>query len=321
MLTRRHLAWSALLAALALWPASGPRAQGAPPAPERLPVVASFSILGDLVREVGGDRVALKVLVGPNGDAHVYTPTPADARALTEARLVFVNGLKFEGWMDRLVKSSGAKAALVTASKGVRTVTSERPQDKGRHAKDSHGHDHRGAADPHAWHSIANAKVYVTNIRDALAEADPAGRPAYEANARDYTARLDALEAKVRTALGRLPPDRRRIVTSHDAFGYLADAYGLAFVAPRGVSTEAEATARDVARLITQIRRERIVAVFLENVTDSRLIGQIARETGARIGGTLYSDALTEPGEPAPTYIAMMRHNITELTRALGPAS
>jgi zinc/manganese transport system substrate-binding protein len=278
-------------------------------APERLKVVATFSILSDFVRNVGGDRIDLVTLVGPDGDAHVYSPTPTDGRRLAEAKVVFVNGLRFEGWMGRLVKSSGGKAALVEAAKGVRTI---------EEAAHGHGHGHgHGSVDPHAWQSVANAKVYVANIRDGLGAADPAGKGTYEANAATYLQKLDALESEVKTAIARIPTDRRRIITSHDAFAYFEQAYGLDFVAPQGVSTESEASAKDVARIIQQIRKEKIKAVFVENISDPRLLERIAKETGARVGDRLYSDALSGPDGPAATYIEMMRHNIRALSTAL----
>jgi len=273
-------------------------------AQEKLKVVATFSILADFVRNVGGDRVAVDALVGPNGDAHVYQPSPGDARTLADARLVFANGLGFEGWIDRLVKASGTKAPTVVATKGV----------KPRKAEDGHGH---GEADPHAWQSVANARIYVANIRDALSFADPAGKDSYAANAAAYLGRLDALETDVKAAIEKIPPDRRRIITTHDAFGYFAAAYGVAFIAPQGVSTEAEVSAKDVAKIITQIRKQKIPAVFLENVTDERLLRRIGAESGARIGGTLYSDALTDANGQAATYLDMMRHNVKQLAAAL----
>jgi zinc/manganese transport system substrate-binding protein len=276
--------------------------------PERLKVVATFSILADLVKNVGGDRIELVTLVGPNGDAHVYAPTPGDARKVAEARVVFSNGLGFEGWIARLIRASGTKAPVVVASRGV----------KPRQAGGDHGHDHgHGGSDPHAWQSVPNAKVYVANIRDALVTADPAGKAVYEANAAAYLARLDALDREVREAIAKIPADRRKIITTHDAFGYFEQAYGIAFIAPQGVSTEAEASARDVARIIGQIKRQKIPAVFLENVTDPRLVKRIADETGAKIGGTLYSDALTDEKGPAPTYIDLIRHNVRTLSAAL----
>lgn len=281
---------------------------------EPLKVVASFSILADVVKNVGGDRVAVTVLVGPNSDAHVYTPTPADAKNVAQAAVVIVNGLGFEGWLDRLMKSAGRKAPYVVASKGVapRKMAAEKADGHG------HGHDHGKAdADPHAWQSVANVKIYVANIRDALIAADGAGEAVYRAQAATYLAKLDALDAEVRAAVASVPAERRKVITTHDAFGYFAATYGLAFIAPQGVSTESEASARDVARIITQIRAQKIPAVFLENVNDPRLIKRIADETGAKIGGTLYSDALTAENGPAPTYIDLIRHNIKTLTGAL----
>ncbi|WP_370691241.1 metal ABC transporter substrate-binding protein [Bradyrhizobium sp.] len=268
-------------------------------AQDRLNVVASFSIIGDFVRNVGGERVSVTTLVGPDGDAHVYTPTPADAKKIADARLVIVNGLGFEGWLSRLVQSSGKKPTIVTATRGIapRKLGSE--------------------ADPHAWQSAANAKTYVTNIRDALAAADPAGAETYRGNAQTYLEKLDALDRETRAAVAQIPQDRRKVISTHDAFGYLAAAYGIEFVAPLGVSTESEASARDIARIITQIRTQKIPAVFLENISDSRLIRRISAETGARVGGTLYSDSLTGEKGDAPTYIDMVRHNIKALTSAL----
>lgn len=283
----------------------------------KLPVVASFSILGDLVANVGGDRVAVTILVQPGGDAHVYAPTPADAKAVAEARLVVANGLKFEGWIGRLVQSSASKAMVVEAAKGVKPI-----EEKGGRAHGhSHGHSHGAAVDPHAWQSVANARTYVGNLRDALNAADPDHRAAYDANAARYLGELDAVEAEIRAAVAKIPADRRKVITSHDAFGYFARDYGIAFIAPRGVSTEAEASAKDVAKIIQQIKRDRIPAVFIENISDQRLVQQIARESGAKVGGTLYSDALSKADGPAPTYIRMMRHNIKTISEALSPAS
>lgn len=283
-----------LLICLALIVFSAPaRAQ------ERLNVVASFSILGDFVRNVGGDRVSVTTLVGPDSDAHVYSPTPADAKRIADAKLVFVNGLGFEGWLPRLVKSAGGKATIVTATAGITPLKSG------------------SAADPHAWQSIANAKIYVANIRDALAAADPANAETFKASASRYLADLDALDREVRAAVAQIPESRRKVISTHGAFGYFAAAYGVAFIAPVGVSTESEASARDVARIITQIRTAKIPAVFLENISDPRLIRRISAETGARVGGTLYSDSLTGEKGDSPTYIAMVRHNIKALTSAL----
>ena len=244
--------------------------------------------------------------MGPNGDAHVYEPTPGDAKKLAGAHIVFVNGLGLEGWMTRLVEASGTKATIVVSAKASRRC--KLPE--GREAAP-------GALDPHAWQSIADAKIYVANIRDGLDAIDPAGKPAYDAAAKTYLAKLDALDKEVRTAIASIPADRRKIITTHDAFGYFGAAYGMQFIAPEGVSTDVEPSAKDVAKIIAQIRRQKIPAVFLENVSDPRMMEEIARETGAKIGGKLYSDALSEPCGPAGTYIAMMRHNVDEFSAAL----
>jgi zinc/manganese transport system substrate-binding protein len=300
MLTRREALAATALAALFV--AASARAQ------DRLNVIASFSILGDFVKNVGGDRLEVATLVGPNGNAHVYAPSPGDAKKVADAKLVFVNGLGFEGWLERLVKASGTKAPIVVATKGIKPL--ERAGE--------HGHDHdHGRADPHAWQSVANAKIYVANIRDALIAADPAGKDAYLANAAAYLAKLDVLERDVREVVAKIPADRRRVITSHSAFGYFQDAYGVSFIAPQGVSTEAEVSAKDVAAIIAQIRKQKVAAVFLENVTDPRLVEQIARETGANVGGTLYSDALTDDKGDATTYIDLIRHNLRQLASAL----
>jgi len=283
------------LVALALMAVTTPAHAG-----DRLNVVASFSILGDLVRNVGGNSVNVTTLVGPDGDVHVYVPTPADAKKIADAKLVFVNGLGLEGWLPRLVQSAGNKATIVTATTGIAPLKI--------------GSD----ADPHAWQSPLNAKIYVANIRDALVAADPADAEAFKSNANAYLAKLDALDVEVRQAVAQIPENRRKVISTHRAFGYFAAAYGVAFVAPLGVSTESEASARDIAGIITQIRLSKIPAVFLENISDPRLIRQIAAETGARVGGTLYSDSLTGEKGDSPTYIDMVRHNIKALTSALG---
>jgi zinc/manganese transport system substrate-binding protein len=304
MLTRRQAVVGCALAALLALLSPAVRAQEE--IQDKIKVIASFSILADLVRNVGGDRVEVGALVGPNGNAHVYAPSPADARKVADAKAVFVNAMGFEGWLDRLVKASGTKAKIVVVTKGVAP--------RGR--SDSHGHDH-GRADPHAWQSVANAKIYVANIRDALIAIDPAGKATYEANATAYLAKLDALEREVKDTIARIPADRRAIITSHDSFGYFGGAYGISFTAPQGVSTEAEASAKDVAAIIRQIKRRKITAVFMENVTDPRLLKQIANETGAKVGGTLYSDALTDESGEAPTYIDLIRHNLKQLAGTL----
>jgi zinc/manganese transport system substrate-binding protein len=266
-------------------------------------VAASFSILGDMVKQVGDDRIDVVTFVGPNGDAHVYEPAPADAKALSESKILFINGLGLEGWMTRLENSSGFKGKVVTASTGVNPRKMVE--------------DEKTITDPHAWQSLANGKIYAANIRDALIAADPAGKATYEANAKKFIDGMTAMEANVKAAVAKMPPERRKIITTHDAFGYFGSAYGMEFIAPEGVSTESEASAQDVAKIITQIKKEHIPAVFLENVTDSRLLDQIASETGAKIGGTLYSDALSAPDGPAGNYLDMFRNNIDTLSTAL----
>jgi zinc/manganese transport system substrate-binding protein len=286
--------WLALIMLAAAMAAHPLRAE------DRLNVVASFSILGDLVKNVGGDKVDVATLVGPNGDVHVYAPAPSDAKKNADARLLVMNGLGLEGWLPRLVQSAGSKATIVTASNGIA------PLQLG------------SEADPHAWQSVPNVKIYVGNIRDALIAADPAAAAVFRANADRYLRELDALDAEVRAAIAKIPPGRRKVITTHNAFGYFAAAYGVTFVAPVGVSTESEPSARDIAILIQQIKAAKIPAVFLENLSDDRLIRRIAAETGAKAGGTLYSDSLTDEKGPAPTYIALVRHNIKALTSALG---
>lgn len=417
-------------------------------AKDPVPVVATFSILGDLVKQIGGNHVSLTTLVGPDGDAHVYQPTPADARAVSRAKVLFVNGLKFEGWIDRLVDASGFKGVRIVATKGIKAipfedndehgdsnhafewagvfdlsvgtynwsfakvggkyadpamkmvilksdkidVTEEKAEklleDKNSDAKhhndilvaqdkaytlnfedtkkatnftveitkagkyafftehmpfefeaDEHffkdiagkdvepvmqepdaGHDHghsHGAVDPHAWQSATNIGIYIDNITMALAIANPSNAKDYFKNRELYVAKIRALDADIGSRMNAIPDNSRTVVTSHDAFGYFAKRYGLKFIAPQGMSTESEASAKDVAKLITQIRKEKISAVFVETITDNRLIKQIANETGAKIGGTLYSDALSKPSGPAGTYLKMMRHNASTILSAL----
>jgi len=268
-------------------------------AAERLNVVASFSILADFVRNVGGDRINLTTLVGPDSDVHVYTPAPGDAKRIAEAKLVVVNGLGLEGWLPRLVQSAGSKAQVVTASAGIA------PLKLG------------STADPHAWQSVPNARIYVTDIADALAAADPDDAEFFRAQAKAYLEKLETLDREVRETVGKIPPERRKVISTHDAFGYFAAEYGIQFIAPLGVSTETEPSARDIAAIIGQIRAQKIPAVFLENISDDRLIRRIAAETGAKVGGILISDGLTGEKGLAPTYIDMVRHNIKALTSAL----
>ncbi len=279
---------------------------------EALPVVASFSILGDLTQQIGGDRVQLYTLVSPAADAHVYQPTPADAKTLSRAKLVIVNGLGFEGWIDRLIQSSGYRGKLVVASQGINTIRQARANGD-RHAQ----HDHAGDLDPHAWQDLANARRYVLNITAALADADPANRSYYQANATRLNQQIERLDGEIRATFNALPAERRKVVTSHDAFAYFGRAYGIRFIAPVGISTDAEPSAGEVGAIIRQIRQERMRAMFIENITDPRLLERISRESGARIGGTLYSDSLGKPGSPADSYLGMMRQNAKTLSTAL----
>ena len=277
-----------------------------------LPVVASFSLLGDLVARVGGERVRVSTLVGPGSDAHVFQPTPADARRLAQARLVLVNGLGFEGWIERLIKSSGYKGPVVVASLGVSTLEREPGAPDRQAHKYAHGH-----ADPHAWQDVRNTLIYVDNIAQGLGRVDPEGQPTYARNAAKLKAELAALDTDLRQAFAALPSERRKVVSSHDAFAYFSRAYGIRFIAPAGLNNEAEPSAAELARIIQLVRREKVPAVFMENISDPRLAERIRAESGARIGGTLYSDALSPAGGPADTYARMMRHNAEALLKAL----
>ncbi len=295
---RRALRRRTVLAALLLLPL------GTLPAAARpLEVVASFTILADMVHEVGGDRVHVSSLVGPNGDPHAYEPSPDDARRLKAADLVVVNGLGLEGWMTRLVAASGTKGTLVVATQGIAPLQMTE--------------DGKVITDPHAWNSAAAAQAYVRTIAAALIAADPGGAPAYQANAGRYGTALAQLDTEARQRIAAIPPARRKVLTSHDAFGYFAAAYGVTFLSPVGLSTESEASAHQVAALIRQIKAEGIRTYFLESSNDPRLVQQVARATGARPGGTLYVEALSAPGGPAPNYAALFRGNLDKLVAAM----
>ncbi|MDR0259426.1 MAG: metal ABC transporter substrate-binding protein [Comamonas sp.] len=322
-LNRRALLGLALTSAL---PVGSVWAAGQP-----LPVVASFSILQDLTRQVGGDLVSVSALVGPDGDAHVFEPTPQQARQLQQAKVLVANGLDFESWLPRLKKAAGFQGQEIVASQGiaVRALPKGQGHDHGHDhgaGKEGHDHDHdhehglghnHGPNDPHAWQDVKNAIIYVRNIAKGLATADPANAAQYDKQATQYIARLTALDASLRQRFAAVPPARRTVVSTHGAFGYFAQAYGLRFVPVRGLSTESEPSARDMAALVKQVREERIGAIFLENISDPRLLEQLSRETGAAIGGRLYSDALSPAGGPAATYIDMVETNATTLLKAL----
>ena len=282
---------------------------------EPLRVVASFSIIGDLAREVGGEHIALTTLVGPDADAHVYEPRPVDAKALARADVILANGLSFEGFLPRLVAASGASAPLVELSEGADILTD--PNGGHYHFNGGKAVFHATPNDPHAWQSIANAKVYVRNIAKAFCDADRPHCPVFEANAKAYGEELSGLDAEIKAALAAVPTDRRTGVVGHNAFRYFERDYGVTFLSPQGVSTGSEASAANVAGLIREIREKRAVAVFAENISNTRLIERIASDAGLELGGTLYSDALSAAGGPAPTYAEMMRANARTIATAL----
>ncbi|MCQ2993086.1 metal ABC transporter substrate-binding protein [Pseudomonas syringae] len=268
-----------------------------------LEAVASFTVIADMVQNVGGERVHVTSLIGPNGDPHVYEPSPADAQALKKADLVFVSGLHLEGWMDRLIKASGYKGEPVVLSNGIKTRSMEE--------------DGERITDPHAWNSAANAVIYVRNIVAALEKADPAGASLYKANGERYTQQLQALDSYARTQIQSIPVAQRKVLTSHDAFGYFGDAYGVTFLSPLGFSTESEASAADVGKLIRQIKAEHVSAYFFENSGDPRLVKQIADASGAKPGGELYVEALSPANGPAASYVQMFKYNVDQLVAAM----
>ncbi len=299
-------------------------------AEEPLPVVATFSILGDMVKRIGGEHIALTTLVGPDGDTHVYQPTPKAARSVAEADGLFLNGLDFEGWLERLAEAASFDGTMVVATNGVVPIAFDDHDDHDDEKHDDHddrddhddhddhaGHDH-GAFDPHAWQSLENAVIYANNIAAGLAQADPENAGDYYTNRAAFVAEVEVLKSEVDAMMKNLPSDKRTVVTAHDAFGYFGATYDLTFVAPQGISTDSEVSAGDLAALITQIREESISAVFIESLTDNRMIEQIAKETGATIGGMLYAGALSAQSGPASNYLDMMRHNATTLFEALG---
>jgi zinc/manganese transport system substrate-binding protein len=263
-----------------------------------------------MVREIGGDHVEVTTLVGPNSDAHAFDPAPADAKALTQAKLFVVNGLGFEPWQKKLVDASGFAGPVIVASEGVGVRHME-------HSSEDHEHHDHEAFDPHAWQDLKNGVVYVKNIAAAITKADPANAKNYEQRAQAYVAKLEALDANIRGLLADIPKAKRKVITSHDAFGYFGEAYGITFLASEGLSTEAEPAAGEIAKLITQIKDEGIKAFFVENISDPRMIEMIASETGASPGGALYSDALSQPDGPAASYVAMFENNVKLLIEGM----
>ncbi|QQR69468.1 MAG: zinc ABC transporter substrate-binding protein [Alphaproteobacteria bacterium] len=286
-------------------------AGASPASAEPVKVVASFSILDNLVRQIGGEYVQVTSLVGPNGDAHTYQPSPSDARHLAKAQLVVVNGLGFEGWLERLIKASGYSGKIVQASDEIPVVLD------GEDTEESHGDHHHGAHDPHAWQNLANGKAYVENIARALAQIDAPHAQFYLKRSEEMAQDLEFLDKWVREQIALVPVAKRSVITSHDAFGYFANAYGVQFTAPVGVSTEAEPSAKELVRLIQQIRNGGTRALFLENMSDPKIMQQLVNETGAALGGKLYADSLSDMKGPASTYQQMFRHNVTLLVKAM----
>jgi zinc/manganese transport system substrate-binding protein len=289
-----------LLATAALAGAYGPAAFAAAP----MPVVASFSILGDLTRQVGGARAAVESLVGPDSDPHMYEATPRDLRRVMQARVLVRNGLGLEGWMERLTGTAGFRGTEVVAAAKVtpRTMVAD-----------------GGATtiDPHAWQDPRNGVLYAAAIAEGLAAADSPNAGAYRDEAAAYADRIRAMDRWIAEQLAPIPPERRRIITTHDAFGYYGARYGITFLAAEGISTEDEPSAQTINALVRQIKRDKVPAVFIENMTSPRLARMLAEETGAKLGGEVYSDALSRPDGPAATYLDMLRHNTTLFVEAL----
>ena len=265
----------------------------------KIKVVSTFSILGDMVQNIGGDNIELTTLVGANGDGHVYEPTPADAKSVAAADIVFVNGLGFEGWIDRLVKASGYKGKVIIATEGIKELKFE------------------GELDPHAWQDLSNGRIYIKNIKNALTDLDPKNSNLYKKNFIAYDKILESMDKSTKDKFADIPKKNRKVITSHDAFLYFGRAYGIDFRSPVGVTTESEPSAGELAELITEMRKDNIKALFAENITDPRLIKQLAKEVNAQIGGTLYSDALSDNSEPANTYINMFKYNVNKLANIL----
>lgn len=264
-------------------------------AADKIRVTASFSVLGDLVRVVGGERVSVTTLVGPNEDAHAFEPKPVDAKVILASQLLVSNGLNFEPWAKKLATSAGYKGESVLASKGVNTL----------------------GGDPHAWQNPNNVALYVRNIAAGLSKVDAAGAASYQANAEAYVTELQTLDTWAKAQFAAIPLAKRKVITSHDAFGYFAAHYQIKFLSPQGVNSEAQPSAKQVAQLIRQIQREKIRAVFVENMSNPKLIAQLSQDAGATVGASLYSDALSAPDQPGATYLQMMRHNITQLAAGM----
>ncbi|MGP9686920.1 metal ABC transporter solute-binding protein, Zn/Mn family [Halomonas sp. AOP25-F1-15] len=324
-LSHRSARWLVGVSALLALPAAM--------ANERIQVVTSFSILADMVENVGGDHVEVSSLVAADGDAHVYSPSPGDARSLADADLVVFNGLLFEGWMERLISASDYDGALVTATDGIEPLSYAGHDDHGHdheghdheahehehadHGDDHAGHDH-GDEDPHAWQDMHQAEVYIANIRDGLIAADADNADAYRANAEQYLQEIAEVDAEIHALIDEIPASTS-VITGHDSFGYFSNAYGVNFLSPVGLSTEADPSGASMAALVDVINQENVKALFHENMTNQSIITQLAEETGLPIAGTLYADALASEGE-ASTYLGMMRHNARVLHDSLAEA-
>jgi zinc/manganese transport system substrate-binding protein len=277
------------------------RAADAPMA--KLNVVATNSIIGDWANIVGRDDIELKMLVGPDGDPHEYEPTPADSVALSSADLIFENGLGLENWLDKLYGSAESRATRVAITQGIEV----------RHVG--------GDLDPHVWQSVKDAVVMVGNIRDALVRADPTHAGHFKARADVYIRQLTELDAWVQAQINSIPAPRRKLVTSHDAFGYFGQRYGMDISgsALESVTTEAsDPSARQIADAVDQIKRSGVPVIFLENIQNPKLIDEIASDADVKVGPPLYSDALGQPGTDGDSYIKMIRYNVQTLVRALG---
>ena len=283
----KRLAWLAVVMA-------GSLACGMAQAQDRPVAVATFSILADLTQRVAGDYAQVLTLVGPNGDAHVFEPGPKESAELAHADLLIANGLGFEPWLQRLEDASGFIGKVVLASDGVTPLAAE-------------------GVDPHAFQDLANAQIYVANIAKGLSEAAPDHAADFKANADKLIAEIAALDQQLKADFGAIPQERRRVLTSHDAFHYFGRAYGIEFVSVQGLSTEAEPTADDLVKVVRQARDGHLSAIFLENMSDPRLAETVAQETGLRVGGELYADALSEADGPAPDYLSLVRHNAQQL--------
>ena len=310
----KGLAWAGSILAAAMLLSAPGLAQDKPVA------VATFSILADLTQRVAGDHARVLALVGPNGDAHVFEPGPKESAELAEADLLVANGLGFEPWLQRLEDASGFKGKVVLASDGVTPLAGEGEHEhEGEAHEEEHeeeGHHHEGA-DPHAFQDLANAQLYVANIAKGLSEVAPTHAADFKANADTLIAEIAALDRQLKADFGAIPQDKRRVLTSHDAFHYFGRAYGIEFVSVQGLSTEAEPTADDLVKVVRQARDGHLSAIFLENMSDPRLAETVAQETGLRIGGELYADALSDPSGPAPDYLSLIRHNARQLLAAM----